>query len=68
MSRPNFIHAGALTPVTEPLCHWRFDFEDVHLRCDDTVLPGELFCADHFIEWAHSRRRFPSTTLKGSNE
>jgi hypothetical protein len=75
----NFIHAGVLTPVTEPLCHWRFAFEDVFLRCDDTVLPGEVECATHFIESAHKRelrdrpfspqwRRFPSTTLKGSNE
>jgi hypothetical protein len=52
---PNFIHAGALTPVTEPLCHWRFAFEDVYLRCDDTVLPGELLCSAHFIDAAHGR-------------
>ena len=71
---PNYIHAGPWHEVSELLCHWRFEAFGQHLRCDDTVLPGELECASHFIEAAHARdrrdrpfssewRRFPAVTL-----
>lgn len=38
------------TPSRPGQCGWRWHFEDVTLRCEENVLPGAWFCAEHFIQ------------------
>lgn len=44
------VHAVPRNSQPQPgRCHWIFTWEDVLLRCDELVLPGEPWCPDHLI-------------------
>lgn len=41
---------GTPEPFVPLTCTWRRKYSGAVCRCSDLVVPGELFCAEHFIE------------------
>jgi hypothetical protein len=63
---PIHSHARTYRPSTSPTtrgrCVWVWLWEDVALSCDDRVIPGEQFCAEHLIEH-NAPQTFPARVV-----